>query len=77
MGSSEKTLAALPRTNDGDPIFDINDVKRSFTYACQKAGIVDFRFHGLRQMAATRLADRGAAAFQIAAILAHHDPDVC
>jgi len=66
-----ETLTALHSLNDGDPIFDISDVKRSFTYACQKASIVDFRFHDLRHTAATRLADRGADAFQIAAILGH------
>jgi hypothetical protein len=52
-------------------VFPINDVKRSFVYACVKAKIADFRFHDLRHTAATRLADRGADAFQIAAILGH------
>lgn len=41
------------------------------THACVKAKIADFRFHDLRHTAATRLADRGADAFQIAAILGH------
>jgi integrase len=66
-----ETLATLDRSDDGDSIFDINDVKRSFSYPCEKAGIVDFRFHDLRHTAATRLADRGADAFQIAALLGH------
>ena len=52
-------------------MFPINDVKRSFAYACVKAKIADFRFHDLRHTAATRLADHGADAFQIAAILGH------
>src|SRR6266404_5315604 len=56
---------------EGDQVFPINDVKRSFAYACVKAKIADFRFHDLRHTAATRLADRGADAFQIAAILGH------
>ena len=64
-----ETLAAI-RQEDVQ-VFPINDVKRSFVYACVKAKIADFRFHDLRHTAATRLADRGADAFQIAAILGH------
>lgn len=67
-----ETLAAIRQeaSTDGQ-VFPINDVKRSFVYACVKAKIADFRFHDLRHTAATRLADRGADAFQIAAILGH------
>ena len=67
-----ETLAAIRQeaTTDGQ-VFPINDVKRSFVYACVKAKIADFRFHDLRHTAATRLADHGADAFQIAAILGH------
>ena len=64
-----ETLAAIQQ--QGDQVFPINDVKRSFAYSCVKAKIADFRFHDLRHTAATRLADRGADAFQIAAILGH------
>ena len=66
-----ETLAAIRQQAEGDQVFPINDVKRSFSYACVKAKIADFRFHDLRHTAATRLADRGADAFQIAAILGH------
>ena len=66
-----ETLAAIRQQAEGDQVFPINDVKRSFAYACVKGKIADFRFHDLRHTAATRLADRGADAFQIAAILGH------
>jgi integrase len=66
-----KTLDVIRQQAEGDQVFPINDVKRSFSYACVKAKIADFRFHELRHTAATRLADRGADAFQIAAILGH------
>lgn len=66
-----ETLTAIRLSTQGDQVFPINDVKRSFAYACVKAKIADFRFHDLRHTAATRLADHGADAFQIAAILGH------
>ena len=47
------------------------DIKRSFTLACEDAGIYKFRFHHLRQTAATRFADTGADAFTIAEIPGH------
>src|SRR5260370_16076897 len=66
-----ETLTAIRQSTQGNQVFPINDVKRSFAYACVKAKIADFRFHDLRHTAATRLADHGADAFQIAAILGH------
>ena len=55
-----ETLTAIRQSTQGDQVFPINDVKRSFAYACIKAKIADFRFHDLRHTAATRLADHGA-----------------
>lgn len=49
------------------------DVKRQFDRAKVLAGIADFRFHDLRHTAATRMADKGADVFTIAAILGHSD----
>jgi integrase len=72
MNSAVKeTLDAIRQSTEGDQVFPINDVKRSFAYACLKAQIADFRFHDLRHTAATRLADRGTDAFQVAAIRGH------
>src|SRR6185503_9509554 len=55
----------------GERVFDLGDVKRAFATACRLAGIVNLRFHDLRHTAATRLAEAGADAFTIAAILGH------
>lgn len=71
-----ETLMALHETRNDDRIFEINDVKRSFTYACQKAGITDFRFHDLRHTATTRLTDRARMHSKLQRFLANHDPDV-
>jgi integrase len=63
--------ALLSIKRDGDKVFQIGCPKRSFAFACQKAGINDFRFHDLRHTFATRAADAGATAFEIAALLGH------
>jgi integrase len=47
------------------------EIKKAFRAACKDAQITDFRFHDLRQTAATRLAEAGADAYTIAAILGH------
>jgi integrase len=59
-------LFVWPRT--GKPI---DDLKTSFTRACEKAKIEDLRFHDLRHTAATRMAEAGVDPFTIAEILGH------
>lgn len=49
------------------------DVKFRFDKAKRDAGIKDFRFHDLRQTAATRMADCGADAFTLASIFGWSD----
>jgi integrase len=63
--------ALLSIKREGDKVFSIDCPKRSFAFACRKAGIEDFRFHDLRHTFATRAGDAGATAFEIAALLGH------
>ena len=55
----------------GPRVFDLDWIKMAWTAALNDAEISDFRFHDLRHIAATRLADAGTDAFTIAAILGH------
>ena len=52
-------------------IFHVECIKVAWASALREAKIQGFRFHDLRHSAATRLADAGADAFTIAAILGH------
>ncbi|MBI4748629.1 MAG: site-specific integrase [Acidobacteria bacterium] len=49
-------------------------VKWAWDKVRQAAGLPDLRFHDLRHVAATRLAQGGLHPFQVAAILGHTDP---
>lgn len=51
----------------------LDNIKKSFQRAVEKARIEDFRFHDLRHTAATRMADAGADAFTLMKILGHSD----
>jgi integrase len=54
-----------------DRLFPFDEIKRAWNTSCRIAGIEDLHFHDLRHTFATRLADAGADAFTIAALLGH------
>jgi integrase len=66
----ELVALSLRRRTDGQ-VFGVGDVKTAWRTALREAGITGLRFHDLRHTAATRLAEAGADAFTIAAILGH------
>lgn len=47
------------------------DVKRGFAWACDKAGIRDFRWHDLRHTFGTRLGEAGCSEATIAELMGH------
>ncbi len=49
----------------------VGDIKHSFTSACRKAGIADFRFHDLRHTYASHLAMRGVHIRALQELLGH------
>lgn len=58
-------------------VFGFRDhVKRSFKYACDKAGIADLRWHDLRHSFATRLIERGMSAELVGQLLGHTQPKI-
>lgn len=69
-GLKRKSEYVFPSPKTGGRL---DNIKRSFCRAVEKAGIADFRFHDLRHTAATRMADSGTDAFTLASILGHSD----
>jgi integrase len=56
---------------EGEPM---KAVKKGFTAACRRAGIVDLRPYDLRHTFATRLLERGVHHYVISALLGHSSP---
>ena len=72
MNDEARKVIELLRTNrPTESLFEFDDFKHGWQTACRIAEIKDFRFHDLRHTFATRLADAGADAFTIAALLGH------
>lgn len=69
-GLKRKSEYVFPSPRTGAKL---DNIKKSFHRAVEKAGIEDFRFHDLRHTAATRMADSGADAFTLMKILGHSD----
>ena len=74
-------LSRLPRGIRSSRVFlwrskPVNDVKKSFTAACAKAGLNDFTFHDLRHCAINNLRVAGNDYFKIMAISGHKTMNV-
>ena len=69
-GLKRKSEYVFPSPRTGAKL---DNIKKSFHRAVEKARIEDFRFHDLRHTAATRMADAGADAFTLMKILGHSD----
>jgi integrase len=65
-----KSPYVFPNPNTGKPY---TTIKTAFTAACRRAGIKGLRFHDLRHTALTRVAERGANAFDVQRLAGHAD----
>jgi integrase len=78
VGMSARLRAELERLHAVAPpaketrVFGITDnIKKSFTAACEKAGVENFRFHDCRHTAITRWIEQGMPPLQVMAISGH------
>jgi integrase len=67
----ERLKASAPANEDGLVFGIIDNVKRSFTAARNKAGLKDVRFHDLRHTAATRLVGAHIPLSEVGRVLGH------
>lgn len=51
------------------------DIKKAFVWACDKAGVKDFRWHDLRHTFGTRVAEDGWSESTIAGLMGHSNPN--
>lgn len=71
---NDEARSVIEQLSTGRPearLFPFDEIKRAWHTCCRIAGIEDLHFHDLRHTFATRLADAGADAFTIAALLGH------
>ncbi len=61
---------AAPR-EQGELIFDVKGVKRSFNSACRQSGIKDFRLHDCRHTAITRMIRAGLPPVEVMRVSGH------
>jgi integrase len=54
-------------------VFSTRSVRNAFEKAVSEAKLEDFRFHGLRHIAASHLVMRGASLADVCAVLGHSD----
>jgi len=67
----ERLKTSAPANEDGLVFGIIDNVKRSFTAARNKAGLKDVRFHDLRHTAATRLVGAHIPLSEVGRVLGH------
>lgn len=70
LDAHRSNASVLVATGGGDP-YTAAGFGNWFRDACRSAGIIDRSAHGLRKLAATRLADAGCSESQIKAITGH------
>lgn len=80
-GSVKQALMDFPQRSESGYIFvnpktgkRIDNIKRSFRTAVQKANIDDFKFHDLRHVAASQLVRNGVDLYVVQKILGHSTP---